>query len=55
MSTKVDRRTIDRVDNRADELGVSRAEYLRRLIDAEEEARNGGECPECGTSLEFQI
>lgn len=55
MSTKVDRRTVSRVDDRAGELGVSRAEYLRRLIDAEEKARNDGECPECGTSLEFQV
>lgn len=55
MSTKVDQRTVDRIDNRANELGVSRAEYLRRLIDAEEKAREGGECPECGTSLEFQV
>lgn len=55
MSTKVDRRTVDQIDGRASELGVSRAEYLRRLIDAEEKVRDDGQCPECGTSLEFQV
>jgi len=55
MSTKVDQQTIDRIDRRAEKLGVSRAEYLRRLIDADVAAERAGECPECGTPLEFQI
>lgn len=55
-STKVDRATVRFLDRQATELGVSRAELIRRLVDQYKEACTGGlPCPYCGNHLEMEL
>ena len=54
ISTKVDQEMLDYIDQSAEEAGVSRSEFIRRMLDGYRLAEEAGECPECGTSLEFE-
>jgi predicted small metal-binding protein len=52
VGTKTDRETCEFLTRRANELGVSNSELLRRLIDHYRTSRKGDlECPECGKTL----
>lgn len=55
-STKVDRRTLQFLDDQAEQLGVSRAELLRLLIDHYHEAAAGNlRCPHCQNALRLDL
>jgi metal-responsive CopG/Arc/MetJ family transcriptional regulator len=54
ISTKVDQEMLDYIDQSAEEAGVSRSEFIRRMLDGYRLAEEAGECPECGTNLEFE-
>jgi len=53
ISTKVDQAMLDYIDESAEEAGVSRSEFIRRMLDGYRLADEAGECPDCGTNLEF--
>jgi hypothetical protein len=55
ITTKVDQEMVDYIDESAAELGVSRAEFIRRMLDAARNAEEAGECPACGTELELDL
>lgn len=53
LTTKVDREMLEYIDQSAEDAGVSRAEFVRRMLDGYRAAEEAGECPECGTPLEI--
>lgn len=55
LTTKVDREMLEYIDRNAEQAGISRAEFVRRMLDLYRAADEAGECPECGTSLEFDL
>jgi uncharacterized protein (UPF0212 family) len=55
-STKVDQETREYLQREADERGVSRSEFIRRIFDAYRTIEEGeAQCPDCGSRLEFDI
>ena len=47
VATKVDKNTLDYLASESERLGVTRAEFLRRLLDLYRESqRENVECPE---------
>jgi len=55
-STKVDREMREYLQREADERGVSRSEFIRRIFDAYRAIEGGqAECPDCGSQLVFDI
>jgi hypothetical protein len=56
IASKIDKQMLDYIDAEADRLGVSRAEFLRRLLELYQSSRRENEaCPECGTSVVFDL
>lgn len=52
ISTKVDEETVDWLDARARQAGISVAEYLRRLLDLYRQSQRGDiECGDCDARL----
>jgi len=56
VSSKIDKEMLDYIDAEADRIGVSRAEFLRRLLELYQSSRREQEdCPECGTPVVFDL
>jgi negative regulator of replication initiation len=56
VSAKVDRPTYEFVENEAAELGVSKTEFLRRLLDFYRMSQNGEmACEHCGGAAEMEL
>lgn len=56
IASKIDRNMMDYVDSEADEYGVTRAEFMRRLLDLYRESRRENEaCPHCGELVVFDM
>lgn len=56
VSTKTDQEMADFLRKRAEELGVTRAELLRRLLDYYKEASEGPiYCPYCENELQLDL
>jgi len=51
VSTKVDQEMLDYINESAEEAGVSRSEFIRRMMDLYRHIDQDGECPECGATL----
>lgn len=52
VSTKVDRETVDWLEARAEQAGISVAEYVRRLFDLYRQSQRGDlECGCCDARL----
>ena len=52
VAAKTDREMSDFLSHRANEIGVSKSELLRRLFDHYRESRDGElECPDCEKTL----
>ena len=52
LSTKVDAETIEFLDEQAAQAGVTRAEFVRRLLDAYQDSTTGSlSCGACGAPL----
>lgn len=55
-SAKVDQEMLDYLQREADERGVSRSEFIRRIFDAYRTIEGGEvECPDCGSRLVINI
>lgn len=55
-STKVDREMVQFLNQRAEHLGVSRAELLRRLFDQYHEShKNNLQCPYCENTIRMEL
>jgi hypothetical protein len=56
VTTKVDRPTREFVNDEAGRLGVSRAEFVRRLIEFHRMSRSGEvACEHCGEVTEIEL
>ncbi|MFC6938932.1 hypothetical protein ACFQE8_03030 [Salinirubellus sp. GCM10025818] len=56
ITTKVDEQTRVLIDESADEIGVSRSELLRRLLNLYHQSENGElECPACSKTARIQL
>lgn len=55
VATKVTDEMMDRIDEEADELGVTRAEYLRLVLDFHREAAEEGVTCSCGQTLRLRL
>lgn len=56
VSSKIDKEMLEYIDAEADRIGVSRAEFLRRLLELYQSSRREQEdCPECGTPVVFDL
>lgn len=56
VTAKTDREMSDFLSHRANEIGVSKSELLRRLFDHYRESREGAlECPECGRTMKVKL
>jgi negative regulator of replication initiation len=56
VGTKADKEMSEYLSHRANELGVSKAELLRRLLDHYRDSRGGEfECPDCGCQLVMKL
>lgn len=56
VTTKTDREMSDWLSHRANEVGVSKSELVRRLFDHYRESREGDiECPECGDTMKVKL
>lgn len=54
MSTKVDHEMTEFIDSRCDDLGISSAEFVRRILDLYKESVEGAlACPSCMGLLDF--
>lgn len=52
IGTKVDQDMSEYIDARARELGVTRSEFFRRLLEFHREShREQQDCPECGQTI----
>ena len=52
VASKVDRNMLDYIDSEANEYGLTRAEFLRRLLDFYRESRREKlDCPHCGETI----
>jgi negative regulator of replication initiation len=55
-STRLDQSMCDYIDDEAERLGVSKAEFLRRLLDFYRESReNETNCPHCGDDITIPL
>jgi hypothetical protein len=55
-STKVDRGMRNFLDTEAEERGICRAEFIRRLFDVYQENRmQGHSCPKCGENIVLPV
>jgi negative regulator of replication initiation len=55
-TTKIDREMSEYIDAEAERLGLSRAEFLRRMFDLYRESRRENtECPHCGEIVKFDL
>jgi len=56
LATKVDRDMNEYVKSEAERLGVSRAEFHRRLLELYRESRREDvNCPHCGDAVVFDL
>lgn len=56
ITTKVDEQTRVLIDESANEIGVSRSELLRRLLNLYHQSENGElECPACAKTVRIQL
>ena len=56
VGTKVDRSMSEFVESEISRLGVSKAEFHRRLLELYRESRREAvECPECGETVAFDL
>lgn len=56
LATKVDRQMLEYVDGEAENLGVTRSEFLRRLLTLYRESRREQtECPHCDEAVVFDM
>jgi len=56
VGTKVDRPMVEFVEEETERLGVSRAEFLRRLLDAHRRIRAGmASCENCRQSVTMRL
>jgi negative regulator of replication initiation len=54
LTAKVDKEMFDWVDTRADRAGVSRTEFLRRLLELYKASRERRvSCPSCGEAQDY--
>jgi hypothetical protein len=55
-STKVDGEMKEYIEGEADRLGVTKAEFHRRLLDLYRESRRENvECPHCAEKVKFDL
>jgi hypothetical protein len=55
-TAKTDREMSDFLSHRANEVGVSKSELLRRLFDHYRESRDGElDCPHCGENVTIKL
>jgi negative regulator of replication initiation len=56
LATKVDRDMSEYVDAQAERLGVSKAEFHRRLLELYQESRREEtDCPHCGDTIVLDL
>jgi negative regulator of replication initiation len=56
VTTKVDRDMAEYVNSEAERLGVSRAEFHRRLFELYRESRRENtDCPHCEETIVFEL
>jgi len=56
VATKVDREMLEYVDSEAENLGITRSEFLRRMLDLYRESRReNADCPECENPVVFDL
>lgn len=56
ITARVSPGMLSYIDNRADELGVSRAEFVRLVLDVYHEySEFGMDCPDCGMGMELDV
>jgi len=55
-ATKVDKQMLEYIASESERLGVTRAEFLRRLLDLYRESRRENiECPECDDDVVMSL
>lgn len=55
-TTKVDASMREFIEDETDRLGISKAEFHRRLLDFYRESRQGDtDCPGCGSSIAIPL
>jgi ribosomal protein L37AE/L43A len=56
VTTKTDREMRDYVSGEAERLGVTRAEFVRRLLDLYRESRREQvSCPHCSSTVKMDV
>jgi hypothetical protein len=56
VATKTDREMCEYLSHRANELGISKAELLRRVFDHYRDSRGGElDCPHCGEGVVVKL
>jgi negative regulator of replication initiation len=56
VCSKIDKQMLDYIDAESERLGVSRAEFLRRLLELYRDSRREQvDCPECDSSVVFDL
>jgi len=56
VCSKIDKEMLEYIDAEAERLGVSRAEFLRRLLELYRDSRREQiDCPECSSSVVFDL
>lgn len=56
VCSKIDKPMLDYIDAESERLGVSRAEFLRRLLELYRDSRREQvDCPECDSSVVFDL
>lgn len=56
VASKIDRRMLEYIDSEAEQFGITRAEFLRRVLDLYRESRReSAECPSCGSAVVFDV
>lgn len=56
IGTKTDREMKQWVEAEADRLGITRAEFLRRVLELYQESRRENlECPHCGETVIMDV
>lgn len=55
-TAKVDREMLEFVDSQAEQLGVNRSEFMRRLLELYRESRREDvDCPHCGDAVVLDL
>lgn len=56
LATKVDKEMLDYADAEAEKYGITRAEFVRRLLDLYRESRREQiDCPHCGSAVVMDL